>query len=64
MPLIEKALAKLYESYEALNSGRVLSGLSILTGLPCEKIYLRSTSPALPWHAVGRLQPVVWGGLA
>ena len=35
-------MAKLYGSYEALNAGRVLSGLSILSGLPCEKIYLKS----------------------
>ena len=42
VPLIEKAIAKLYGSYEALNAGRVLSGLSILTELPCEKIYLKS----------------------
>ena len=42
VPLIEKAMAKLYGSYEALNAGRVLSGLSILSGLPCEKIYLKS----------------------
>jgi hypothetical protein len=42
VPLIEKALAKLYRSYEALNAGKILSGLSILTGLPCEKIYLKS----------------------
>ncbi len=42
VPLIEKAIAKLYGSYQALNSGRVLAGLSLLTGLPCEKIHLKS----------------------
>ena len=42
VPLIEKALAKLYGSYEAIESGFVLSGLSILTGYPCENIRLQS----------------------
>lgn len=42
VPLIEKALAKLYGSYEAIESGFVLSGLSILTGYPCENIRLQN----------------------
>ena len=55
VPLIEKALAKLYRSYEALNAGKILSGLSILTGLPCEKIYLKSKqlSPYTPYQYCG-----------
>ena len=44
VPLIEKAVAKLFGCYQALNNGTIISGLSVLTGLPCEKVYLKSES--------------------
>lgn len=41
IPLIEKACAKLFGSYESLRSGTLIEGLQLMTGAPCDYIDLR-----------------------
>lgn len=53
VPFMEKALAKLYGSYEAVARGACAEGLQTLTGEPCEVLYLqmdlqRSESNEMP----------------
>ena len=48
MPLIEKAAAKAFGSFEAIVSGQTHEGLALLTGAPCEGMRFRGGAPAGP----------------
>ena len=47
VPFMEKALAKMYGSYENIAKGACAEGLQTLTGEPCDVIYLRLTNNKL-----------------
>jgi hypothetical protein len=44
VPFMEKALAKLYGSYESVARGACAEGLQTLTGEPCEVLYLQMSN--------------------
>ncbi|CAF1334029.1 unnamed protein product [Adineta ricciae] len=53
VPLIEKACAKVFGSYESLRRGSTAEGLQLLTGAPCHQIdlnpYKKKPDPSLVW---------------
>ncbi|XP_062514426.1 calpain-15-like isoform X2 [Corticium candelabrum] len=62
VPLIEKAMAKLYSCYEALRGGNCIEGLSTLTGAPCDTLKLQ-VSPLLSRDENAIDGDLVWGQL-
>eukprot|EP00045_Choanoeca_perplexa_P016987 m.237110 g.237110 ORF g.237110 m.237110 type:complete len:722 (-) comp17418_c0_seq2:126-2291(-) len=59
VPLVEKAVAKLHGSYEALDSGTIAEGFAMLTGFPCESFRLNTRA-----RPVSRSETVNVNGLA
>ncbi|KAI0987468.1 hypothetical protein GJ496_000048, partial [Pomphorhynchus laevis] len=51
--LIEKAVAKCFGCYEKIIKGHCIDGLSILTGAPCESIFLKQCKDIdEPWESI------------
>ena len=60
---MEKAVAKLHGSYEALDSGTIAEGFAMLTGFPCEsfRLSMRSRPVAQSMTVDANGQPQVRG---
>lgn len=62
VPLIEKAMAKLYSCYNALKGGNCIEGLSTLTGAPCDTLRLQA-NPYSSSHDDTIDSDLIWGQL-